>query len=186
MRVAVVYYTRFGHTRALAEQLALELGAELREIRGVRAHSYPVMGFGAIFNAHFRIHPMDLDFSAFDVVVLCTPIWAGRPACPTRTFLRDARLEGKRLVIALSTWSDDLGQSLQHIERELAGKLATVVYTTHTVTKPLVSEALLREAGQALAHRIDSELERLSRSAPTVSLAPEAQPEPEAEHAPLH
>lgn len=36
MRFAVVYYTRFGHTRTLAQQLAQELGAELRQIWGQR------------------------------------------------------------------------------------------------------------------------------------------------------
>jgi hypothetical protein len=56
------------------------------------------MAFGALLNLHFRIEPMDLDFSSFDAVVLCTPIWARRPTCPTRTFLRDARLEGKRFA----------------------------------------------------------------------------------------
>lgn len=55
MRVAVVYYTRFGHTRIFAEQLAQELGAELRQIRGQRDHGYPAMGFGAILNMHFRM-----------------------------------------------------------------------------------------------------------------------------------
>ncbi len=185
MRVAVAYYTRFGHTRPLVEPLARELGAELREIRGQRDHGYPAMGFGAIFNMHFRIQPMDLDFSAFDVVVLCTPIWAGRPACPTRTFLRDARLEGKRLIIALSTWGDDVAQAFRHIERELAGKRVKVEYTTYTVTKDLPEEAL-QEAGRALAQRIRSELERMSWRERAVSPDRGARPEPQPEPAPLH
>ncbi len=179
MRAAVVYYTRFGHTRTLAEQLAQELGAELRQIQAKREHGYPAMGFGAILNMHFRIEPMDLDFSSFDAVVLCTPIWAGRPACPTRTFLRDARLGGKRLVIALSTWGDEVEPAFQHIERELAGKGVTVAYTTHTVTKD-VPEGPLRLAGREIARQIRSEL-REQGEPPRREPLPREQPAP-----PLH
>ena len=111
---AVAYYTRSGHTKVLAEQLARELGAEPREIRGERDYGHLAMRFGALLNMYFRIKPMDLDFSSFELVVLCTPIWFGRPACPFRTFLRDARLKGKRLVIVLSTWGDDTRMAIQH------------------------------------------------------------------------
>ncbi len=162
MSSAVAYYTRFGHTRVFAEQLARELGAELREIRGTREHSYPAMVLGALLNRHFPIEPMNLDFSSFEFVVLCTPIWLGRPACPTRTFLREARLKGTRLAVALSTWGGDEGMAIEHIKRELAGKGVKVDFSTHVVTKDASDEAL-RLAGQELAKRISFELSELQR-----------------------
>lgn len=157
MRTVVVYYTRFGHTRALAEELARHLDAELREIRGAREHGYPVMALGAIFNKRFRIEPMDLDFADAELVVLCTPIWAGKPACPTRTFLRDANLKGRRVAVALSTSGHELARAPQAIERALAVQGARVDYVTHTVTQD-VPEAELRAAGRRIASGLRARL----------------------------
>jgi len=168
---AVAYYTRLGHTRVLAEQLARELGAEPREIRGERDYGRLAMRFGALLNMHFPIKPMDLDFSRFELVVLCTPIWFGRPACPTRTFLRDARLQGKRLVIVLSTWGDDVRTATQQIERELAGKGAKVEFFLHVVTDDLPEDEL-HAAGQELAKRIAFRLSELKPDRPPVPVSP--------------
>jgi len=150
MKTAVVFYTRFGHTRTLAHEIAHQLGAELREIKGTREPGYSAMALGAVFNSHFRIEPMDLDFSAFELVVLCTPIWAGKPACPTRTFLRDAHLQGRRVAVALSTAGDELAMAPQSIERALARQGARLEYATHTAMQD-VQEEKLRAAGRRIA-----------------------------------
>lgn len=157
MKTVVVFYTRFGHTRALAEELARHLGAELREIKGAREHGYVGMALGAVFNAHFRIEPMELDFQDVGLVVLCTPIWVGKPACPTRTFLRDAHLEGRRVAVALSTAGHELAMAPQSIERALARQGARVEYVTHTVTEN-VPEEELRAAGRRIASELTTRL----------------------------
>lgn len=176
MKTAVVFYTRFGHTRALADELARQLGAELREIKGTREHGYPAMALGAIFNMHFRIEPMDLDFSTFDLVVLCTPIWAGKPACPTRTFLRDAHLEGRRVAVALSTAGHELAMAPQSIERALARQGARVEYATHTVMQD-VPEEELRAAGRRIAGDLRSRLAEAGWALGPEGMAPGARRE---------
>jgi hypothetical protein len=146
MHIAVVDYSRFGHTRVIAEDLARALGAERREIRARREHGYPFMGLAALLGLHFGIEPMDLDFSSFDLVVLCTPIWAGRPANPTRTFLRKARLDGRRIAIAFSTEGGPVEDALRRIRRDLSGRRVELGPHTAIVTKEASDEALRASA----------------------------------------
>ncbi|MEO0085266.1 MAG: hypothetical protein ABIK37_01405 [candidate division WOR-3 bacterium] len=94
MKAVVVYYTRFGHNKVVAETIAEVLEADVRQIQTPKQHGYPYMGFASFFNVRMRILPMDLDFGDAELLVLCTPIWAWKPAPPARTFLREARLEG--------------------------------------------------------------------------------------------
>ena len=96
MKTVVVYYSRFGTTRTVAKAIAEELGAELREIQAARECGFLGMAFRSLFGIRMPIRPMNLDFTGADQIVLCTPIWAGRPANPVRTFLQEAKLEGKK------------------------------------------------------------------------------------------
>lgn len=117
MKIAVVYYTRFGHNTVIAEEVASVLGAELHRIETPKQHSFPVMGGCSFLNIRMRIRPMELDFSEYDLVVLCAPIWAWKPAPPARTFLRDARLP-RRLAICFSSGGDP-SQRAQEKARQL-------------------------------------------------------------------
>jgi len=142
MRTVVVYYSRFGHTARIASALAQELGAELREIRAEKEHGYPVMGFGGVFNLRFRIKPMDFSFKPFDPVVLCTPIWASRPACPVRTFLDRARLEGKSLALVFSGLSGEMEKPLETVRGDVQGKEVVLGPVKSLITKGLEEESL--------------------------------------------
>jgi len=157
VKSAVVYYSRFGHTAKVAAALAQELGAEVRSIEETRRRGYPGMGWGAITNSRFKIRPMNLDLGGFDTVVLCTPIWAGRPACPARTFLRDARLEGKRVHLLISTGGGEIDRPVEAIRADLAKKNATVGQTGRVITglgKKETTDEELRQAAREFANRV--------------------------------
>jgi flavorubredoxin len=157
MKTVVVYYTRFGHTTKVAEALARDLGAEVRRIEEVKQRSFMEMGWGSITNARFKIKPMNLDLSDCGTVVLCTPIWAGRPACPARTFLRDARIDGKKVHLLVSTGGGEIDRPVAIIAGDLAKKNATVGATGRVVTgmgKKDSTDDELRQAGREFARRV--------------------------------
>lgn len=157
MKSVVVYYSRFEHTAKAAEALAQELNAEIRRIKETKQRGYPGMGWGAITNARFKIGPMDLDLSGCDTVVLCTPIWAGRPACPARTFLRDARLDGKQVHLLISTGGGEIARPVEIIRADLAKKNATVGRTGRVVTslgKRETTDEEIRQAAREFANRV--------------------------------
>lgn len=167
MRAAVVYYSRYGHTTKVAEALAQELasaapvgqwGAETRRIEETKKRGFIGMGRGSVTDARFEIEPMDLDLSGYDTVVLCTPIWAGKPACPARTFVHDARLEGKRVHVLFSTSGGGIDKALETIGADLARKNATVGVTGQVVTMKFgrkgPPDEELRQAGREFARKL--------------------------------
>ena len=93
----VVYYSRSGNTRHVAEAIAQELGAVIEEIvdRKRRSGTIGFIGGGkdAAFNKLTEIDEPTNDPSAFGLVVVGTPVWAGKMTPAVRTWLsrfRDA------------------------------------------------------------------------------------------------
>lgn len=95
MKALVVYYSRTGNTKALARQIAVALGAEaeIEEITD-RANRRGILGYlrsgrEAWFRRRAELVPSDVDPSAFDLVVIGTPVWNASLSSPVRTFLED-------------------------------------------------------------------------------------------------
>jgi flavodoxin len=96
-RILVVHYSRTGHTKQLAQQIAGALGADLEAISD-RTHRSGAIGFlrsayEAIRGRQPDIAPPAHDPAAYAMVVIGTPIWSGSMASPIRSYLarhRDA------------------------------------------------------------------------------------------------
>ncbi len=95
MRTLVVFYSRGGHTRRVAQSLAARLDADIEEIREARDASGLLHGvrlaFEALLGRETPIRPLVRDPRAYDLVVVGTPVWAGSLAPPVRTYLEVER-----------------------------------------------------------------------------------------------
>lgn len=100
MRTLVAYYSRSGSTAMIAGALAHAAGATLRELVD-RAPRAGIVGaaLAAICRRPARLAAADFDVSAYDTVILLTPVWAGHPTPAASTFLRRAHLSGKNMLI---------------------------------------------------------------------------------------
>ncbi|MBN2536936.1 hypothetical protein JXB37_01525 [candidate division WOR-3 bacterium] len=146
MKTAVVYYTRLGHNAVIAGEVAAALGAELHRIETPRLPGYPAMGGASFFNIPMKIRPMELDFCGYDLLVLCAPIWAWKPAPPARTFLRNARLP-KRLAICFSSGGDPSQRAQEKTRQLLAGRdVELVAFGEISLQLAPDDDALRREA----------------------------------------
>lgn len=148
MKTAAVYYSRFGHNAKIVEEAARVLEADTYRIETPKQHGYPVMGFCSTFNVRMRIKPLDLDLSGYDLVVLHTPIWAGKPAPPARTFLREAELEGRRLAVCFSTAGGPTQRAQEKVRQLLAGRNVELVAfgEINTDEKTVSEDEMLNEA----------------------------------------
>ncbi len=153
MNVVVVYQSRFGTTRTVATALAQEPEAEAPEIRAVRECGFLGMGFRSIFDIRMPIRPIDLDFRGVDQIIVCSPIWAGQPANPVRTFLREAKIEGKKLLVLFTTGGGETGPALEAVRKLVAGKNVEVALLGEIVTRKK-DEARLRAEAKELARRL--------------------------------
>uniref|UniRef100_A0A7C4GGD2 Flavodoxin-like domain-containing protein n=1 Tax=candidate division WOR-3 bacterium TaxID=2052148 RepID=A0A7C4GGD2_UNCW3 len=146
MKTVVVYYTRFGHNKVIAETVAAVLAGDLRRIETPKQPGYAFMGFSSFFNVRVRIVPMDLDLGDAELVVLCAPIWAWKPAPPARTFLHEARLEGRRLAVCFSTGGGPTLRAQEKVKEILRGRDVEIVAFGEIPTDKNDDEFLRREA----------------------------------------
>jgi hypothetical protein len=149
-RTVVVYYSRFGATATVAQALARELVAESREIRARKRLSWLAMGFGAVFNLRFPIEPMDFDFTHCGLVVLCAPIWAGKPACHLMTFLDAARLAGTQSALLFTTWGGGVERTVEAMKGILEARGSQVVASESIMCRK-VPEDILRARAREFA-----------------------------------
>lgn len=105
MKTAVVYYSLEGNTKYVAEKVAAKLGADL--IRLIPSKEYPTGkvskyiwgGKSATFGEAPKLEPYIFDQNQYGLVILGTPIWAGTFTPPLRTFIRENKLEGKKVAL---------------------------------------------------------------------------------------
>lgn len=92
MKILVVYYSRTGHTRLLADRLVRELGATPAAIVESRDRpavlGYPRSVFEAISGRAAPIEPLRRHPSHYDLVLVGTPVWCRHVASPVRAFAR--------------------------------------------------------------------------------------------------
>ncbi|HVJ55865.1 MAG TPA: hypothetical protein VM689_25615 [Aliidongia sp.] len=92
MNALILYYSRSGTTRAVAEALAEELGADIEEIGCGR---YPI-GFWGSMKAGYDswrgklplLEPLRHELARYDMIVIGGPIWMSHPATPVQALLR--------------------------------------------------------------------------------------------------
>ncbi len=94
-RILVVFFSRSGTTREVAEQLGARLGADLEEISDPTPRT-GVFGFvRSSYEAQRRQLPpiasSHHDPADYDLVVIGTPVWTSSVSSPVRAYLRRHR-----------------------------------------------------------------------------------------------
>ena len=104
--ILLVYYSRSGHTRKLAEQIAEHCGADTEEIVD-RVGRQGLLGFlRSLFEALLRlpaaIEPNLRSPRNYGTVIVGSPVWAGQVPSPVRSYLRRHRGRFRRVAFFCS------------------------------------------------------------------------------------
>jgi flavodoxin len=90
-RVLVVYYTRTGQTKGVAEDIAKRLGCDIEEIFDTKKRGGPLgflsAGKDAGDESLTKIKEPKCDPSAYDLVIIGTPVWNNTISTPIRTYI---------------------------------------------------------------------------------------------------
>lgn len=143
----VVYYSRSGFTRKVAEQIARACDGEIEEIEEERSRAgawgFLRSGIGALLKVLTPIQPAKNNPADFDVVVIGTPVWASNIATPVRTYLDQH--EGQFKEVALfCTYGGSGAEKVLSDMKALAGKwpLATLALTDDEIKRGLYVDEL--------------------------------------------
>jgi flavodoxin len=101
MTYLVVYYSRTGNNRTIAESIAKQLSADIDEIIDKKNRQGKLNWLlagkdsraGKLTEIEYTKNPQD-----YDTIVIGAPIWAWNPIPPLRTYLQEVDLKGKRVA----------------------------------------------------------------------------------------
>ena len=130
MSVCIVFHSETGNTRAVAERLAPLVGGDLIEVTDLAHYSkisrYISGGRRAMKGESATIEPATIDVTAYDTVVIGTPVWAGNPTPAINAAIEAfVGIEGKSTVV-FCTSGGMPGKTLERISEMLAGRGADV------------------------------------------------------------
>ena len=143
MKTAIVYYSMHGNVRYVAEKVAKELGADLIELKPVKA--YPdkgamqfIRGGSAVtFKKKPDLEPYSFIASDYDLVIIGTPVWASNFTPPLRTFFEDNDLTGKKIAVIATSAGGNSTKCLQAVkEATKTDSFAAALSLTDPKDKP--------------------------------------------------
>ena len=120
-KMLVLYYSQTGNTKAVAQEIANKLGADIEEITMVDPYD---PDFQATIDRCKKdqeqcilpeIQPVKADIANYDVIFLGFPVWFGTYAPPVTTFLNGADFSGKKIVPFCTFGSGGLESSVKDL-----------------------------------------------------------------------
>jgi len=154
-KALVVYYSRTGTTKQVAEAIAGGLRAELEEIVDTKSRKgmlgFVAGGKDACLSKLTVIEEARSDPSAYDLVVIGTPVWASSVTPAIRTYMMRCKDALPGVAFFLTTGGTGIDRTFKQMA-ELCGKepIARLALTTKEVRKGQAAdkvEAFVKELG---------------------------------------
>lgn len=129
-KTLVVYYSAQNHTKAVAEEIAKNLNADIFEIVPEQIYTSEDLDWT---NSNSRVSREHADeslrnvkltktevdnFENYDTILIGYPIWWGVAAWPVDTFVKTNDFSGKTVIPFCTSSSSSLGQSGKLLEQE--------------------------------------------------------------------
>lgn len=123
----VLYYSQTGTTKAVAEEIQKQLGADICFFDVVQTYSGTYDETISRCQSELEtgvvpeLAPLDIDLSKYDVIFLGYPIWFGTYAQPVKALLASEKFEGKTIVPFCTFGSGGLQVSMSDLKAALPG-----------------------------------------------------------------
>ena len=151
MKTLIVYFSLTGNTKRICSALQKNMDAEMEALLPQRRDGQLGARMFGVFAASRRmerlIYPLKEDVSAFDRIVLATPVWAGHLPPPVVTFLRCYDLRNKPVYLLLTHGGNPAKveqvalEEIKHSEGILSG--ITLMGTTPKLMNGLEDQTLV-------------------------------------------
>ncbi len=124
-KALIVYYSLDGNTKEAAEKLAEELGCDIAEIKTVKpmpksTFAKLIVGGGqATFNKLVPIEPLGPDPKDYDIIIIGTPVWAGKCAAPVSSFIENCAAKERIIAAFTSSAGGDNDKCIAALKKKL-------------------------------------------------------------------
>lgn len=126
MKTAIVYFSYEGNCKFVAEQintvvhgdvlpLSLEDGAERKGLV-----KYVWGGSQVALKKRPALKPYTFDYTAYELLIIGAPVWAGSPAPAIETFLEETRITGKSIAL-FCCHAGGKGRTFDKLKKSLPG-----------------------------------------------------------------
>lgn len=146
-KILVVYFSRSGYTRQVAEQIATRLRADIESVREFRGR-LGILGYlrsvrEALQQRSVAIRTPAKNPSDYDLVIIGTPVWASNMCSPIRAYIT-AQMNGLGRVALFCTQGGSGALKVLGRMAELCGHrpVATMIVNDDEITKERYADKL--------------------------------------------
>ena len=123
MKKLVVYYSRTGNTKFVAEKIADQLDAETCEVIDKKSRKGKLVfltgGYAALREKLTKIE-VNKTIADYDFIVIGSPVWAGKIAPAIRTFLVQNDFSDKQVALFVTLGGDKPEKALKNMKKAIA------------------------------------------------------------------
>ena len=118
MRKLVAYYSRTGNTKFVAEKIAEQLDADLCVVDKKNRKGKLIFLTGGFVGMRKKLTEIELTNSVedYDLVVVGSPVWAGKISPAIRTFLVTNDFSNKQVAYFVTLGGDKAEKSLKNMK----------------------------------------------------------------------
>lgn len=131
----IVYYSRTGITKKLADFVANKIGVTTEEIKDTVSRTgavgYLLAGKDATLRRLTKIETPKLNPADFDLVIIGTPVWAWTMSTPIRTYLEEYKSQFKEVAFFCTMGGNGDKKAFKEME-EIIGKKPTATLALKT------------------------------------------------------
>lgn len=128
MKVLVVYYSRTGNTRFVAEKIAEQLGAEVCEVIDKKNRkgrvAFVTGGYESIRKKLTKIE-VSKNVDDYDFIIVGSPVWANGITPAIRTFIQQNDFSNKQIACFVTLKGDDPTKALDKMKEAISPNIST-------------------------------------------------------------
>ena len=130
-KAIVLYYSRTGDTRVVARSIQEAMDCDLQEIKDLKDRS-GIKGFwggmkDVTNKVKAEIKPQTLNLDAYELIVICSPVWGMHFIPAITTFMSSMDFKDKRIVLAAVARMNMKAEKLEELKKDISSKGGEVI-----------------------------------------------------------
>lgn len=103
MKSLVIYYSKTGNARWVAQTIAAEVGADVEEVVELKK-PLGILGYLRGVSSNWVGHETEIEPSTrspldYDLIIIGTPVWSGKPTPAITAYLKKNDLSGMKVAV---------------------------------------------------------------------------------------